>query len=62
VERLLPEATTWMHHFLRLLALVGVGAVTFAAFSYLLKLPELKWMLHPAPRDASGKVVGISMD
>jgi putative peptidoglycan lipid II flippase len=62
VERLLPDATRWLHHFLRLLALVGVGAITFAAFSYLLKLPELKWMLHPAPRDASGKVVGISMD
>lgn len=62
VERVLPDATRWLHHFLRLLALIGVGAVTFGVFSLLLKLPELKWLLHPAPRDASGRVVGISMD
>jgi putative peptidoglycan lipid II flippase len=62
VERALPDATRWLHHFLRLLTLVGVGAVTFAAFSLLLKLPELGWLTHPAPRDASGKIVGISMD
>lgn len=62
VERAMPDAGRWRFHLLRLLALVGVGGVTFAAFSFALKLPELKWLLHPAPRDASGKVVGISMD
>jgi putative peptidoglycan lipid II flippase len=62
VERFLPEPTRYVHHVLRLLALMATGMVTFAAFALLLKLPELKWLLHPAPKDASGKVVGINMD
>lgn len=62
VERAMPGAQRWRFHLLRLLALVGVGGVTFAGFSLALRLPELKWLFHPAPRDASGKVVGISMD
>lgn len=61
-ERFLPETTRWSGSLLRLLALVGVGMLTFASFSFLLKLPELKWLMHPAPRDKSGKLVGISMD
>jgi putative peptidoglycan lipid II flippase len=46
MERLWPSATTWLGHIVRLLGCVTAGAGIYAAFAVLLKLPELKWLLH----------------
>lgn len=62
VDRWMPEATLWRHHLLRLLALVATGAGSYAIASLALRMPELSWLLHPAPRGADGKIVGLSLE
>jgi len=42
----LPEANRWWPHAWRLLAACGVGAIVFTAAAWVLKLPELRWLLQ----------------
>jgi putative peptidoglycan lipid II flippase len=46
VQSLMPAASSWRGHALRLAAACGAGAVIYPLLSILLRAPELGWLLH----------------
>jgi putative peptidoglycan lipid II flippase len=60
MERLWPQSTTWLGTIVRLLACVTAGAAAYAALGVILKLPELKWLLHRG--DGAGAAAAMSFD
>lgn len=62
VSRILPAPASWLATLLNLAALVITGAASYALAAWALRCPELRWLLHPAPRDAGGKVIGMSFE
>ncbi len=53
--------TTWRAHVLRLAAAVLTGAAAYTGLSLLLKLPEMRWLLHRGSPSA-GAASGMSLD
>jgi putative peptidoglycan lipid II flippase len=51
--------TDWTDNALRLAALLVAGAGSYALFSAAMRLPELKWLLHPAPRGPGGAALPL---
>lgn len=55
----MEQPMRWREHVMRLMACVAIGAATYAAASIALRAPELRWLLHPAAKDATPGPVGL---
>lgn len=57
-----PGTGLWTIQLLRLGVLCTVGAGVFAAAAWLLRVPEIRWLMERPPKGADGKVAGISFE
>lgn len=62
VKRNLDPADGWSGHLVRLMVLVGLGVACFGLLAWLLKVPELRWLLQRAPAGTEGQSPGVPME
>jgi putative peptidoglycan lipid II flippase len=60
LERVWTDAATWPMHIARLVGCVGTGALVYAGLGFILKLPELRWLLHRG--SGAGAASAMSFD
>lgn len=62
IHTLAPDLSAWSRHALRMGVGAGVGVASYAGLSFLLRVPELRWLAQRAPKGAgTGAMSGMDL-